>query len=70
MATSMSTDTDMDSAGPAIPVGAASKGGAPPSAPSGRASARDPGVAAGAAAGADLVDGHGAVTYARRSWPS
>ncbi|GAA1281894.1 hypothetical protein GCM10009646_81500 [Streptomyces aureus] len=69
MATNMNTDTDMDSAGPAIPVGVASKGGAPPSAPSGRASARGPGVA-GAAAGADLVEGHGAATYARRSWPS
>jgi hypothetical protein len=70
MATSMNTGTDMDSAGPAIPVGAASKGGVPPSAPSGRASARDPGAAEGAAAGADLAEGRGAATYARRSWPS
>ncbi len=69
MVTSMNTDTGMDSAGPAITVGAASRGGAPPSAPSGRASARDLGVA-DAAAGADLAEGHGAATYARRSWPS
>ncbi|GAB3003451.1 hypothetical protein GCM10023080_081550 [Streptomyces pseudoechinosporeus] len=57
---------DVDTVDPARMAGEASKGAAPPSGPSGRASVRGPGVAAevGAVRGA----GRGAATYARRSW--
>ncbi|GGL11667.1 hypothetical protein GCM10010094_85720 [Streptomyces flaveus] len=58
---------DMDTVDPARMAGEASKGAAPPSVPSGRASVRDPGVAA--ADGAVRGAGRGAATYARRSWP-